>query len=201
MTNFTSNTYQLKREILNFSNKISNSLSKPTKKFSADMTYGILASESCLLTDITDSLLKPAKKINVVDRLSSHLERGVSNVSWNNYRNLVKRWVPSEPVIHIDDSDVVKPDDFKFKALGTVLDSSESTPSKNIYKKGYPVTEACATTESDYPVSIFSRVHSSSEKGYKSTNSITYSAIETGANLFEMLRLLWTEAMMTTKYF
>lgn len=59
------------------------------------MTYGILASESCLLTDIADSLLEPSQKSNVVDRLSSHLEQGVSDVSWNNYRNLIKHWVPA----------------------------------------------------------------------------------------------------------
>lgn len=50
MVNFTSNTYQMKREILSFSNKISKHLSKPDKKFSADMTYGMLAAGSCLLT-------------------------------------------------------------------------------------------------------------------------------------------------------
>ena len=52
MVNFTSNTYQMKREILSFSNKISKNLPKPEKKFMADMNYGILASGSCLLTDI-----------------------------------------------------------------------------------------------------------------------------------------------------
>ena len=185
MTYFTSNTYQLKREILNFSKKLSHSLPKPQRKFSADMTYGILASQSCLLTDIADSLLEPSKKINVVDRLSSHLERGISDTLWDNYRSLIKHWTPSEPVIHIDDSDVVKPDGYKFEALGTVRDGSESTSSKNVYKKGYHVTEACVMTDSGHPVSIFSRIHSSAEKGYKSANSITFSAIETGAQLFE----------------
>ena len=44
MANFTSNTYQMKREILTFSKKISKHLSKPDIKFTADMTYGLLAS-------------------------------------------------------------------------------------------------------------------------------------------------------------
>ena len=44
MTYSTSNTYTLKREILTFSNKISRHLSKPDRKFTADMTYGMLAS-------------------------------------------------------------------------------------------------------------------------------------------------------------
>ncbi len=50
MANFTSNTYQMKREIFSFSNKISRNLSKTERKFMADMNYGILASGSCLLT-------------------------------------------------------------------------------------------------------------------------------------------------------
>ena len=76
MVNFTSNTYQMKREILSFSNKISKKLPKPERKFIADMNYGILASRSCLLTDIVDQLHEPARKINIVDRLSRHLAKG-----------------------------------------------------------------------------------------------------------------------------
>ena len=48
MLNFTTNTYTLKREILSFTNKISSKLSKPNRKFTADITYGMLASNSCL---------------------------------------------------------------------------------------------------------------------------------------------------------
>ncbi len=77
MPNFTSNTYQMKRKILTFSNKISRRLSKPEKKFAVDITYGILASGSCLLTDVADQLHEPSKKINTVDRLSRHLEKGI----------------------------------------------------------------------------------------------------------------------------
>ena len=55
MVNFTSNTYTLKRKILNFTNKISKRLSKPECKFTADMTYGMLATVSCL-TDVADQL-------------------------------------------------------------------------------------------------------------------------------------------------
>ena len=62
MVNFTSNTYQMKREILSFSNKISKNLPKPERKFVADMNYGILASGSCLLTDIVDQLHEPSRK-------------------------------------------------------------------------------------------------------------------------------------------
>ena len=145
MTYFTSNTYQMKRKILTFSNKISKCLSKPEKKFTADITYGMLAS----------------------------------------YLQQVRNWVPAAPVIHIDDSDVVKPDGYKFESLGIVRDGSESTSTKNVYKKGYHVTEACVLTTSNHPVSIFSKIHSSAEKGYKSANVITFEAMEQGAAIFK----------------
>ena len=184
MVNFTSNTYQMKRKILNFTNKISKQLSKPERKFTADMTYGMLVAGSCLLTDIADQLTEDSKKINVVDRLSRHLEKGTPAKAAASYLRMVKKWVPSEPVIYIDDSDVVKPDGYKFESLGIVRDGSESTSSKNVYKKGYHVTEACVLTTSNHPVSIFSRIHSSAEKDYKSANSITFDAMDQGAALF-----------------
>ena len=185
MTYFTSNTYQMKRKILTFSNKISKCLSKPEKKFTADITYGMLASGSCLLTDVVDKLHEPSKKINVVDRLSKHLDKGTPASAAASYLQQVRNWVPADPVIHIDDSDVVKPDGYKFESLGIVRDGSESTSTKNVYKKGYHVTEACVLTTSNHPVSIFSKIHSSAEKGYKSANVITFEAMENGAALFK----------------
>ena len=185
MLNSTTNTYTLKREILTFSNKISKHLSKPDKKFSADMIYGMLASKSCMLTDIVEQLHENTKKINSVERLSRHLEKGISQKATVSYLQTIKKWVPDEPVIHIDDSDVTKPGGYKFEALGIVRDGSESTSTKNVYKKGYHVTEACVLTKSNHPVSIFSRINSSSKKDYKSANAITFEAMEQGAALFE----------------
>lgn len=185
MVNFTSNTYQMKREILSFSNKISKKLPKPERKFVADMNYGILASGSCLLTDIVDQLHEPSKKINVVDRLSRHLAKGTPKAALKAYLTQVRKWCPSHPVIYIDDSDVVKPDGYKFESLGWVRDGSESTATKNVYKKGYHVTEATVLTNSNHPVSIFSAIHSSSEKNFTSINDITFSAMERAAALFE----------------
>jgi hypothetical protein len=184
MTNFTSNTYQMKREILSFSNKISKNLPKPEKKFMADMNYGILASGSCLLTAIVDQLHEPSRKINIVDRLSKHLAKGTSEDVLRSYLAQVKKWCPEHPVVHIDDSDVVKSDGYKFESLGWVRDGSESTATKNIYKKGYHVTEATVLTNSNHPVSIFSEIHSSEEKNFTSINTVTFSAMDRAAALF-----------------
>ena len=184
MVNFTSNTYQLKREILSFSNKISRRLPKPERKFIADINYGILASGSCLLTNIVDQLHEPSRKINIVDRLSRHLAKGIPKDALKAYLTQVRKWCSVQPLIHIDDSDVVKSDGYKFESLGWVRDGSESTSAKNVYKKGYHVTEATVLTNSNHPVSIFSEVYSSKEKDFTSINDITFSAMERAKALF-----------------
>jgi hypothetical protein len=181
---FTTNAYSLKREILNFTNKISKKLSKPDRKFTADMTYGMLASGSCLLTDVVDQLHETSRKVNSVERLTRHLNKSTPAKALNSYLSVIRKWIPDEPVIHIDDSDIVKPDGYKFEALGIVRDGSKSTDKKNIYEKGYHVTEACVMTQSRHPVSIFSEIHSSQEKNFTSINDVTFSAMERGAAMF-----------------
>ena len=90
------------------------------------MNYGILASRSCLLTDIVDQLHEPSKKINSVDRLSKHLAKGIPQAALIAYLAQVKKMCPKNPVIHIDDSDVAKPEGYKFESLGWVRDVSET---------------------------------------------------------------------------
>ncbi|WP_455773952.1 hypothetical protein [[Ruminococcus] lactaris] len=80
------------------------------------------------------------------------------------YLRQIKKWIPAEPVIRIDDNDVVKPDGYRFESPGIVRDGSESTSTKKVYKKGCHVTEACVLTTNHHPVSIFSKIHSSTEK-------------------------------------
>ena len=184
MLNSTTNTYTLKREILSFSNKISRKLSKPDRKFTADMTYGMLASGSCLLTDVVDQLHEDSKKVNSVERLTRHLNKGIHNSALSSYLHTIRKWVPDQPVIHIDDSDIIKPDGYKFEALGLVRDGSKSTDTKNVYEKGYHVTEACVMTKSNHPVSIYSKIHSSKEKTFTSVNNVTFDAMERGKAMF-----------------
>lgn len=184
MTQYSTNTYTMKREIINFSNKLSEGLSRPERKFYTDMTYGMLASCSCLLTDIAQVLQEDILKINVVDRLSRHLGEGIPSRAMWNYLKTIRRWASTEPVIYIDDSDVIKPDGYHFEALGVVRDGSKSTKEKSIYCKGYHVTEACFLTTSGHPVSLFSQLHSSAEKSFTSVNDITFAAMERGMRLF-----------------
>ena len=84
------------------------------------MTYGMLASGSCLLTDVVDQLHETSRKVNSVERLTRHLNKGTPAKALNSYLSVIRKWIPDEPVIHIDDSDIVKPDGYKFEALGIV---------------------------------------------------------------------------------
>ena len=185
MANSITDTYKMKREILHFSKKFSACLSSPEAKFTADMIYGIVASKSCLLTQISQRLQENTKKRYTVDRLSDHLAHGIPEETLTDYLGYIRSITPSEPVIHIDDSDVIKPEGYHFESLGIVRDGSRSTPEKSVFCKGYHVTEACVLTDSNHPVSIFSELHSSTEKGFTSTNHITFAAMERGAKLFK----------------
>lgn len=134
--------------------------------------------------NIVDQLHEKSQKVNSVERLTRHLKKGVPPKALKSYLSFVRRQVPHDPVIHIDDSDIVKPDGRKFEALGIVRDGSKSTDARNVYEKGYHVTEACVLAPNGHPVSIFSEIHSSKEKDFTSINDVTFSAMERGASLF-----------------
>lgn len=176
MSHYTTETYQMKREIFGFSKKISRHCSRNVQKFSADMIYGILASESCLLSDIADRLQEPIRKKNTIDRLSRHLADGVSPETERNYKQLVRHTLSDDTLVFVDDSDVVKPYGQKFEDLGWVRDGSSI---ENRIEKGYHVTEITALTKgSQHPVSLYSNIHSSQSKDYISVNDITFSALQ-----------------------
>ncbi len=58
--------------------------------------------------------------LNSVERLTRHLNKGVPIPALKSYLTTIRKWVPADPVIHIDDSNVVKPDGYEFKSLGLV---------------------------------------------------------------------------------
>ena len=176
MINFTTNTYQMKREIVNFSKKISEGSSKPENKFVTDMIYGIFKSKDILLSSIADALNEGTKKPFVIDRLSNNLSLDLEENLDKNYCNLVMDNLGKNPVFLVDDSDVVKPKGEKFEGLGIVRDGSDE---KKSYKKGYHVTEIVGVSQTKkQPISMFSKVHSSTSKDYVSANAITFEGLD-----------------------
>ena len=175
MSYFTTNTYQLKREIVNFSKKICKNSNKPTSKFVTDMLYGISKSKDILLSSISEALDENISKINTIDRLSNNLSLDLDESIFLNYYNLAFDALGDEPVFLVDDSDVTKPLGNKFEALGIVRDGSSKDKS---YEKGYHHTEIVGLTNNfKQPISLFSKIHSSTQKEYISNNNITYEGL------------------------
>jgi hypothetical protein len=110
-----------------------------------------------------------------------------------------RKWVPDQPVIHIDDSDINKPDGYKFEALGLVRDGSKSSDTKNVYEKGYYVTEACVMSKSNHPVSIYSKIHSSKEKTFTSVNKLPSMPWSAEKRCLAKLHFCMDRAMMTIR--
>lgn len=176
MNNFTTNTYQIKREIVNFSKKICKNSNKPESKFVTDMIYGISKSKDILLSSISEQLNEKTKKLNTIDRLSSNLSKDLSNSIDENYSNLVIDSLGNNPVFLVDDSDIIKPLGEKFENLGLVRDGSSKNKS---FEKGYRITEIVGLTKNlDQPISIFSKIYSSCEKEYLSSNSVTKEGLD-----------------------
>lgn len=180
MNNFTTNTYEMKRDIIKFSEKVSKNSSKPESKFVTDMIYGIIKSKDVLLSSIAESLNENTKKEYTINRLSDNLTLDLSDSIEDNYLNLTFDSLGDNPVFLIDDSDIIKPLGEKFEDLGIVRDGSSRNKS---YEKGYHHTEIVGLTkEMKQPISVFSKIHSSTSKDYVSANTITFEGIDKVVN-------------------
>lgn len=181
MNNFTTNNYEMKRDIINFSKKICEGASKPETKFTMDMIYGISKSKDVLLSSIAGALDEDTKKAYTIDRLSDNLSNDLSNSIDENYCNLAMDSLGENPVFLIDDSDIIKPLGEKFEDLGIVRDGSSRNKS---YEKGYHHTEIVGLTQNKkQPISLFSKIHSSTQKDFVSANDITFEGIDKIVNM------------------
>ena len=84
-------------------------MTRPFQKFVADMCYGAMAARSCVLSKIAQALQEDTQKINTVERLARNLGAEIPEEVHNNYLDTVKQYLPDNIVIHVDNSDVVKP--------------------------------------------------------------------------------------------
>ena len=75
MNYFTTNTYEVKRDLINFSKKISKGLTKPEEKFIMDMIFGISKSGTTLISEISRSLKESIKLVNTIERLCDNLQK------------------------------------------------------------------------------------------------------------------------------
>lgn len=175
MFHSTMDVYQIKRKTVNFVKNIASKANQVETKFISHFIYGILKSRSVILKDIADALHEPIQVKNTIERLSRNLSRPLSPSILFHYTKKMVNALGKKPVIMVDDSDVIKPHGQAFEALGKVRDGSSKD---NKIEKGYHVTEIVGlTAKKQQPVSLFSRIHSSREKKYKSTNEVLFQGL------------------------
>ena len=167
MTNYTRFIDQMKRKINNFSKKITKKISKPKSKFIAQMIYGLLQSQSVLLSNVSRGLKENILLKKTIERLSRNLENFNDQEKLiEEYINKIKPHINDNTVFCCDKSDLVKPHSHKLELLDRVRDGSTGET-----EKGYDTFEIAALTENkELPVEIYSRIYSSLEKGFKSQN-------------------------------
>lgn len=176
MDNYTQNTYELKRNIANFAKELSNGYHKPKISFVADMLYGIAASNSLMLSEISHNLNSNIQKINHIKRLSKKLTEFDSQIIENNLVKIVKPMLPKENKIFIvDDSDITKPYGNKFEDLDYVKDGSSK---KGAREKGYHVTTIVGLSDKyTQPICLHNEIYSTKSKGFESKKTKLHLAL------------------------
>lgn len=185
MNNYTMNAYEMKRDLLKFSKKISEGVNQPTTKFVMDMQFGLAKSGSCLISEIARSLNEDIKLNYTIERLCDNLSNmydDESNIIWSNYLKEVKRNVDlGNPIVLFDDSDINKEYSRKLEDLDRVIDASSQD--KRIVN-GYHVCEATILTKNEkQPISIYSQIYSCKSKDFESKNKYTMESIKAAERL------------------
>lgn len=184
MNNFTTNTYEMKREILNFSEKMSKGLNKTSQKFISDMQYGLSKGKSCLISEISRALDEDILLKNTIERLCDNLLR-ISDEEKEkineNYNFIIKDMFPDEPIAIFDDSDIAKRYGKKFENLDRVIDGSSNNKET---VNGYHVCEAVILgSKEKQPFSVYSEIYSCKSDGFVSKNKYTFDSIDTVRNI------------------
>lgn len=167
MINYSTLNSNLKRGILKFSEKISKKFARPKMKFICNMLYGILASKSCLLSEISRNLHEDISLKKTVDRLSRNLNEFDENDKlFEEYLSEIKNRYDDESVLVIDGSDITKSASTKLEGLCEVRDGSTGK-----IGVGYHTIGAAVLSDKKLPFGVYSRVYSTTEEEFVSEDN------------------------------
>ena len=97
-----------------------------------------------------------------------------------NYINTIEPYIDEDTIFCCDKSDIVKSASKELEALNRVLDGSTGK-----IEDGYDTFEIAAlTSKHEMPVSVYSRIYSTLEKGFKSQNVETIKGLDYIKNIF-----------------
>ena len=125
MINFNTTASNLTRKILRFSEKVSKGLKRPEFKLISDMLYGLLAAQSCKLSEIARSLDEKTTLKKVIKRLALGLARFENaEVVQENFLEIAKKEADEDTILIVDGGDINKDNGKKFENLCKVRDGS-----------------------------------------------------------------------------
>jgi hypothetical protein len=183
MINYNRLGYEIKRDLANFSKKISKGLKRPKSKFVVQMLYGILAGNKVHLSEIARSLNEDITLKKTIDRLSRNLFHfSEKDIVMDNYISEVKKQIDEEQaVIVIDNSDITKPCSPKMEAISDVHDGSTGE-----IRKGYFTVEAAVLSkDKKMPMPVYEKIFSSAEEGFISMTYENLCCLESLSAHFE----------------
>lgn len=159
--------YQTKRSLLTFLEKLTKGLSKPRKKFYSDILYGMSKAQNTLLSDIARALEENIDLKYTIKCLSRNgAEENDLKQVHQNYLNTLKISIPDNPLVIVDESEIVKPYAEKMENLALVCDGS-----KNVLEKGYPTLNfSMASPKTKHPLPLYNHLYSSKEEDFQSQN-------------------------------
>jgi hypothetical protein len=174
MSDYNTLGYNLKRGIFNFCAKLSKEFNRPVQKFIASMVYGLLAAQSCNLTEIARKLKEKIKLDNTVERLSRNLaDFDGADELHRHYIEQIKGNFDESTILIIDDSDISKPYSSKLEGLCKVRDGSTGEIADGYWYAGI----SALSSGEKQPIPVYSRIYSSVEEGYLSNNAETLKSL------------------------
>jgi len=161
MNKYSTLAYEMKRGIINFSEKICAGLSNVKFKFVSCMLYGLLRNQSVKLSEIARGLEEGITLKKTIERLSRNLTKfDKRDELTKNYTNIVKGSVDNDTIFCLDPGEICKKYSKKQEGLCKVWDASE----KKVVN-GYKLVEITALThKSKLPVPVYTKLYSSEEE-------------------------------------
>jgi len=163
-----------------FVKQVSDGWGKVLQKFLRDFWYGMLASQTVLLTGISRGIETKTSEKKTIERFSERLASFLGmDLIWN-YHTVIKPEINERTIYIIDNTDATKPYGVKFEELCKVRDGSTG----NI-EKGYEIVNMVVLTQNHkQPIPVYSHLFSYSEPNYISNNVETQKALDYVRNSF-----------------
>ena len=167
---------KIKAQITRFSNRLTEGLTKPERRFIREVIYGIQASKDVKLSNIARSLGEAIPLIKTEWRLSRNAAKSdFTDLINARLISLAKNRITDDTVLALDPGDIDKPYAKKMECLALVRDGSK----KEAKSPGYWTMEVVgADVEGEELIPLYGELYSQKAKGFKSENTQIIKAID-----------------------